>query len=146
MTTMFASFHRCSVVGPAVSQVHRNMSLVVHSRETPQHNSSESLLQQLDHIIHLGKLVEQPQQLHQLQIVRVVEPGVNRHRVLRLERVRRRAVVNDDDVLDGTPQPTQILNVVALVARTCLAKQPISKRTRKCRLAQTRIRLSPHYD
>jgi hypothetical protein len=45
---------------------------------------SKGALEQLDHVVDLGEFVQQPHQLHQLQILRIVEPTLNRNRVFRL--------------------------------------------------------------
>lgn len=72
-----------------------------------------------------SQVLENRDQIEQFVIVRIREPTADRHRVLGVENVRSRRVVDDYCVLEVAPNLGQVLYVVALMVIATLAEQPV---------------------
>ena len=75
--------------------------------------------------IRAGQVFENGDEIEQLVVVGVREPTADGNRVLRVEDVRRRRVVDDDGVLQVAAHLGEVLDVISLVVVAALPEQPV---------------------
>lgn len=78
-------------------------------------------------VLHVGacQVFENGNEIEQFVVVRVREPAADRNRVLRVEDVRRRRIVDDDGVLQIAAHLRQVLHVVTLMVVAALPEEPV---------------------
>lgn len=85
------------------------------------------------------QVLEDGDEIQQLVVVRVREPAAYRQRVLGVEYVRRRGVVDDDGVLEIPPDLGEVLDVVPLVVVAGLAEEAVMDYVVNIELVQERV-------
>lgn len=73
--------------------------------------------------LRASKIFQDGNEIEQFVVVRVTEPTADRDCMLRVEDVTRRAVVNNDRVLEVASDLAEILDVVALMIVAALSEQ-----------------------
>ena len=64
-------------------------------------------------VLRVAEALEERQQVEQLRVAHVVEPRGDRHRVLRVERVRGGRVVHDDQAVERAAQAPEVLHAAS---------------------------------
>jgi hypothetical protein len=98
-----------------------------------------------------SQVLEDRDEIEQLIVVGVAEPTADGHRMLWVEDITRRRVVDDDGLLKITPDLTQILDIVALVVITALPEEPMMHDLMNIQLVEEGVavfghRCGEHYD
>lgn len=103
--------------------------------------SSKTDVEDKANISHVGasQVFENGNQVKQLVVVGVGEPATNGDRVLGMENVRRRRVVDDDGVFQVSSHLRKILDVVSMVIVAALAEQPVVYDLVDIQLIQKRV-------
>jgi hypothetical protein len=86
-----------------------------------------------------SQVLENRDQIEQLVVVGVREPTADRHRVLGVENVRSRRIVDNYCVFEVAPNLGQVLYIVALVVVATLAEQPVVDNLVDVQLVEERV-------
>lgn len=86
-----------------------------------------------------GQVFENGDEVEQLIVVGVREPAADGDRVLRVEDVRGRGVVDNDRVLQVTAHLRQVLHVVTLMVVAALPEKPVMDNVVDVQLVEERI-------
>jgi hypothetical protein len=75
-------------------------------------------------IVHLGKRFKKRDQFEKTAVVRIIVPTQDRDGILRVEEVRVRRVVDNNNVFHRPSQQREVLDVGALEGKAVLSVQP----------------------
>lgn len=88
---------------------------------------SSQVLQDSINLFLFAESLKERQQVQELCVIHIVKPGLDRDSVFRVENVRGRRIVNNDDVTELSSQPAEVFDIVPSVKNARFSEEPCSK-------------------
>lgn len=76
------------------------------------------------HVVFPAQALKEGDEVQQLRVRHVIEPGLHRHGILRVEDVRGRRIVHDDHFAQLPSKATQVFHVVPTMENTRFSEEP----------------------